>query len=298
MTLIVALLENVKFAHTIFALPFALMSMFMAVGSTGNGPIPPWGVIVLVLVCMVTARSAAMTANRIWDLPLDRRNPRTQGRPMVTGQLSTRAGWVFMLANAVVFLAACAMFELLYDNPWPLLLAGAAIGVLCLYPLAKRFTLLSHFWLGAALGLSPIGAWLATEPATFGAAPLLLAAAVLFWTAGFDILYACQDVDIDRREGLHAIPAKLGVPRALLISRGCHALTAALLIALGLVSGQLGIVYAVGAAVAIALLAWEQSLIRPTDLSRINVAFFTINGLVSISLAIFAIADVVLRGQG
>jgi len=292
------LLENVKFAHTVFALPFALMGLFLASASAappGAGPLgrtPHWGVFALILACMVAARSAAMTANRIHDRKLDGRNPRTWGRPMVTGRLSRRAAWVFLVAMVAAFVLACLGFWAAFGNPWPALLAGPALAVLLGYPTAKRFTNLSHFWLGLALALGPTGAWIATSPGTLGPAAFVLSAAVLFWTAGFDILYACQDIAADQREGLYAIPARLGVRAALWISRGCHAVTAGLLIGLGLIDPNLGWLYAMGAAIAIALLAFEQSLVRPADLSRINVAFFMVNGLVSITLAAFTIADV------
>ncbi|MDD4888919.1 MAG: putative 4-hydroxybenzoate polyprenyltransferase [Phycisphaerae bacterium] len=289
------LLDNIKFAHTVFALPFALMAMFLAMppaSATLAGRLPHWGIFALVLVCMVAARSAAMTANRIHDVRFDARNPRTAARPMVTGRLSGREAWAFVVAAGLLFLAGCAGFWIAFRNPWPMLLAGPALAVLCCYPFAKRFTSLSHFWLGLALGLGPIGAWLATNPATIGPEAIVLCGAVLFWTAGFDIIYACQDVAVDRREGLFAIPARLGVAAALWISRSCHVVAAALLIALGLLDPRLGWLYGIGVAIAVALLIVEQSLVKPTDLSKVNVAFFTLNGVVSITLACFAIADV------
>lgn len=282
-----ALLDNIKFAHTVFALPFALMAMFLAEGGW-----PHWGIFALILVCMVAARSAAMTANRIHDVKLDARNPRTWKRPMVTGRISRPLAWGFLIVNVAAFAAACAAFWPIYGNPWPLLLAGPALIVLCGYPAAKRFTNLAHFWLGLALGLSPVGAWLATAPSTFGVEPVLLSLSVLFWTAGFDILYACQDIESDKRDGLYAIPARLGVPAALWISRGCHVVTAMGLITLGLIDPNLSWLYGIGAAVAVALLAYEQSLVRRSDLSRINMAFFNVNGIISITLAGFTIADV------
>lgn len=302
MARIATLLENVKFAHTVFALPFALMAVFLAqsadITRRGDGPwiarLPHAGVFLLVLLAMVAARSAAMTANRILDRRLDAANPRTAGRPMVTGRLSARAAWAFLLVMVVVFAAACVGFWAAFENPWPAILAGPAIAVLCLYPLAKRFTSLSHFWLGLAIGLGPIGAWLAVSPATLGWEALALGAAVLLWTAGFDIIYACQDVAVDRRDGLFAIPARMGVPAALWISRGCHAATAALLIAVGQLDPRLGWLYAVGVALTVVLLATEQSLVRPGDLSKVNVAFFTVNGAVSVTLAALAIVDVLV----
>jgi 4-hydroxybenzoate polyprenyltransferase len=243
---------------------------------------------------MVTARSAAMTANRIHDAALDGRNPRTWSRPMPAGRISARAAWIFLLLMAGLFLLSCTGFWIAFGNPWPMLLAGPALIVLCGYPFAKRFTSLSHFWLGLALGLSPIGAWIATHPATLGTEALVLSAAVLFWTAGFDIIYACQDVAVDRRDGLFAIPARLGVPAALWISRSCHVVAACLLIVLGLLDPHLGWLYGLGVAIAICLLIVEQSLVRASDLSRVNTAFFTINGLVSVTLAALAIVDVML----
>jgi 4-hydroxybenzoate polyprenyltransferase len=255
--------------------------------------LPHPGIFLLILACMVSARSAAMTANRIHDLKLDGRNPRTWNRPMVAGKVSRRSAWAFLLAMVLILLAGCAAFWLLFDNPWPLLLSGPALAVLLGYPTAKKFTSLSHFWLGLALGLAPVGTWLATAPQTLGVPAGLLCLLVLLWTAGFDILYACQDIDVDRREGLFAIPARLGVPAALWVSRSCHVAAAALLVVLGIMC-ELNWLYAAGATLAIGLLAFEQSLVRAKDLSRINVAFFTVTGLISITLAAFTIADVLL----
>jgi 4-hydroxybenzoate polyprenyltransferase len=297
------LLENIKFAHTVFALPFALMAMFLAAASTaqsaGQGDwarrCPHWLVFVLVVGCMVAARSVAMTANRIHDAGIDARNPRTADRPMVTGRLSRRAAWAFLLAMSALFLLSCAGFWIAFANPWPTVLFIPAMVVLCGYPFAKRFTSLSHFWLGLALSLGPVGAWVATSPATLGVEAIVLSAAVLFWAAGFDILYACQDVAVDRRERLFAIPARLGVPAALWISRACHLLAAVLLVMVGRLDGQLGWLYWMGVAMACGLLLVEQSLVRANDLSRVNVAFFAVNGVMSLVLAGLTIADVLLR---
>ena len=284
------LLENIKFAHTVFALPFALMAMFLAAGRC-----PHWLVFVLVIACMVAARSVAMTANRIHDVRIDGRNPRTAGRPMVTGRLSRRAAWGFLLAMSALFLLSCWGFWFAFANPWPTVLFGPAMIVLCGYPFAKRFTSLSHFWLGLALSLGPVGAWVATSPATLGVEAMALSAAVLFWAAGFDILYACQDVAVDRKEGLFAIPARLGVPAALWISRGCHLVAGALLVTVGRLDGHLGGLYWIGVALACGLLVVEQSLVRANDLSRVNVAFFAVNGAMSLLLAGLTIADIVFR---
>ncbi len=276
-------LELVRFSHTVFALPFALLSAVLAWQS---GEPFRWLDLLGIILCMVFARSAAMAVNRLADRRLDAANPRTAGRHLPAGLLSVPAVVAFLAACVAGFFAATLLF-LPRDPPnwWPLILAGPVLAFIAAYSLTKRFTALAHFWLGASLMLAPVAAWIAIRGMTGLQTPAVLGLAVLFWVAGFDILYACQDVDVDRRLGLHSVPARLGVPAALRVAMVCHALTAGLLVALYFVaSPPLGGVYLAGVAAVIGLLAYEHSLVRPDDLSRVNRAFFQVNGVISIGL--------------
>jgi 4-hydroxybenzoate polyprenyltransferase len=276
-------LELVRFSHTVFALPFALLSAILA-WQTGT-PFR-WLDLLGIVLCMVFARSAAIAFNRLADRRLDAANPRTAGRHLPSGQLSV-AGVGAFLAVCVAGLFAATVLFLFRDppNPWPLILAGPVLVFIGAYSLTKRFTALAHFWLGASLMLAPVAAWIAVRGPEDLAVPAVLGLAVLFWVAGFDILYACQDVDVDRRLGLHSVPARLGVPGALRVAAGCHAVTAGLLVALYFVaSPPLGGVYLAGVAGVIGLLVYEHRLVRPDDLSRVNRAFFQVNGVISIGL--------------
>ena len=264
-----AVLSMIKFQHTLFALPFAFTGAILAAGG-----LPTTRQIVWILGAMVGARSAAMVFNRIADLGFDRRNPRTAMRPLVTGELSLPFAWGTLGAGVVLFFLSAAML-----NRLALVLAGPALLVVLSYSYAKRVTWLTHLHLGASLGLAPLGAWVAVR-GTVGAAPLVLAAAVTFWVAGFDVIYSCQDVEFDRREGLHSIPRRFGIARALALSTALHVLTVALLLALPFLL-PLGRIYLVGVAATAALLMYEHRLVRPDDLSRVNQAFFTVNGCVS-----------------
>ncbi|MBN2563042.1 MAG: UbiA family prenyltransferase [Phycisphaerae bacterium] len=288
--------EMIKFSHSVFALPFAMIATFLA-GRQLDGGLPAWPQLGLIVVCMVAARSFAMTFNRITDATIDARNPRTAGRPLPTGKIAAPAAWLFLAIGAVVFIAACAAFLLVYGNAWPLRLALPTLLFLAVYSYAKRVTALAHFLLGAAIAFSPVAAWIAIHPASLGLPAMILAAAVLFWIAGFDIIYACQDVQVDRRDGLFSLPTRYGIARALLLSRGCHLLTIAMLVALGLVA-ELGWIYWAAVVVTSALLAAEQAVVRPNDLSRVNLAFFTMNGCVSLLLGAATIADLLLLGSG
>ena len=264
-----AVLSMIKFQHTLFALPFAFTGAILAAGG-----LPTTRQIVWILGAMVGARSAAMVFNRIADLGFDRRNPRTAMRPLVTGELSLPFAWGTLGAGVVLFFLSAAML-----NRLALALAGPALLVVLSYSYAKRVTWLTHLHLGASLGLAPLGALVAVR-GTVGAAPLVLAAAVTFWVAGFDVIYSCQDVEFDRREGLHSIPRRFGIARALALSTALHVLTVALLLALPFLL-PLGRIYLVGVAATAALLMYEHRLVRPDDLSRVNQAFFTVNGCVS-----------------
>ncbi len=282
-----ALLRLVRFSHTLFALPWALGGLLL--GARGW---PRPATAGLVLVAMVAARTAAMAWNRLVDRRLDATNPRTAGRPSVTGEVPPRAMAALVLSAGTAFVVAAWAL-----NPLCGWLSLPALAVLLGYSLTKRFTLLSHFVLGLALGLSPLGAWLGARGAfDAGAwAPVALGAGVLFWTAGFDILYACQDVDHDRREGLHSVPARIGIRRALIVARGCHAVVPAALALAGAAAG-LGLVYGIAVAAAAVLLVVEHLLIRADDLSRLNRAFFQVNVAISVLMMLAVGADLAAGG--
>ena len=262
--------EAIKLSHSIFALPFALSAVFLAAQGW-----PHWLVLVQVVIACVAARTAAMAFNRLVDAEIDARNPRTSGRAVPSGQLSKT-----FFAGAVVVSSAAFVATAAWINSLALALSPVALIVLLGYSLTKRFTSLSHLVLGIALGLSPVGAWIAVR-GELALVPVLLGLAVLFWTAGFDMIYACQDRDFDVDAQLHSIPAALGIRGALLLARAFHVLAASLLIALGVVGGY-GVWYAVGVIAVVGLLVYEHSIVRADDLSRVDVAFFTLNGLVSL----------------
>ncbi len=281
--------DMIKFSHSIFALPFALMAAFLA-GRSLPGGTPTLMQFALIIICMISARSFAMTFNRIADAKLDAENPRTQNRPIPAGKITRAQAWSFLRVSALVFVGGCAAFMIACNNKWPLLLAIPTLLLLAGYSYAKRVTALAHFILGAAIAFAPMAAWIAIHPETLGGSALILTGAVLFWIAGFDIIYACQDIDVDRRDGLFSVPAKLGVANALKLSRACHVITIALLIALGIVSGM-GWLYWSAVGITALLLALEQSVVKPHDLSKVNMAFFTINGCISLLLGLATIAD-------
>ena len=262
----------VKIEHSVFALPFAYMGIFAAAGGW-----PGWYPLVILTVAMVCIRSFAMACNRIVDLHYDRLNPRTANRPLVTGEITTPQAWRFCGVMALGFVFATAGL-----NSLCLLLSPVALAIASLYSFTKRFTWLCHFVLGAVLGLAPIAGWLAFTP-HFSLPPVLFALGVLFWVAGFDILYACQDVEFDRNQGLHSAPSVYGIPTALGLSSFCHANTVIFLLLAGWSTNLGWPWYIVTVAVAL-LLYWEHRLVRPDDLSRINMAFFAVNGVISIVL--------------
>jgi 4-hydroxybenzoate polyprenyltransferase len=242
-----------------------------------------------VLLCMAFARSAAMAYNRLADRRIDAANPRTAGRHLPAGLLSAPAVWAFFAMCVVGFFAATLLF---LPNPWPLWLAGPVLVFICGYSLTKRFTALAHFWLGASLMLAPVAAWIAIRGPEGLATPVVLGLAVLFWVAGFDILYACQDVDFDRAARLRSVPAALGVPGALRLAAACHAAMIACLLLLFLIARPpLGRVYLSGVLAVAGLLIYEHWLVRPADLSRINRAFFQVNGVISIGLFLLVVLD-------
>jgi 4-hydroxybenzoate polyprenyltransferase len=274
----------IKFSHSVFALPFALASA--AVATAGR---VPWRELPWIVIAMVGARSAAMGFNRLADAEIDARNPRTAGRELPTGRLSRREVRLFVSLSALALVGASAML-----NPLCLALSPLALLIVLGYSYTKRFTPLSHLVLGLALGIAPVGAWLAVR-GRFEAAPVVLALAVLFWVAGFDTIYACQDVEFDRREGLRSLPARLGVRRALLLARALHAAAVALLAGLYLLV-PLHPVYLAGVAAVAALLVYEHSLVSADDLSRVDAAFFAVNGWISVGYLVFVIAALRLRG--
>jgi len=291
-------LELVRFSHTIFALPFALMAVilaFHAQAPAATAPAEWWRRGLGVILCMVTARTAAMAFNRLVDRSFDAANPRTATRHLPRGDLAVGEVFGLVALSCGAFIAATVLF---LPNWLPLVLSVPVLAWLLGYSYAKRFTMLAHVWLGAALGMAPVAAWIAirgeallSNPAD-GLPALILGLAVTTWVAGFDIIYACQDAGFDASQGLHSIPARLGVPRALTLAMGLHAVTLAILATLPLVVPQLGAVYW-GTLVAIAaLLVWEHSLVRPDDLSRVNQAFFTANAAIGLLLLVAIAIDV------
>jgi 4-hydroxybenzoate polyprenyltransferase len=277
------ILEMIKFEHTVFALPFALISALLAADG-----LPSWRTLGWILVAMVGARSAGMAFNRIADIRYDRLNPRTAGRALPAGLLTLGQVWAFVLASAALFLLAAWQL-----NPLTLALAPVALAIICGYSFTKRFTSLSHLVLGLALGIAPSGAWIAVR-GRLEAPALLLTAAVMLWAGGFDVIYACQDVQFDRETGLHSIPSRVGVRAALLISSVMHALAVLLLLLLPRLV-PLGGFFLAGVAFVTALLLYEHRLVKADDLSRVNAAFFTVNGFVSIGLFLFTALDVFRR---
>jgi 4-hydroxybenzoate polyprenyltransferase len=276
-------LEMIKWEHSVFALPFALCGAMLAAGG-----LPTLHQVVWIIVAMVAARSAAMAFNRLADASIDAANPRTRARALPTGQLTPAFVATFVVVSSVVFIAAAA--EL---NRLALWLSPVALAVLLLYSYTKRFTRWSHLVLGFALGIAPSAAWIAVR-GSLDPRILLLTAAVTFWVAGFDVLYACQDFDFDRSSGLQSIPRYLGISRALWVARAFHVIMllwlAAVLVTFGM--GKLAIA---GVAVVAVLLAYEHSLVSAGDLRKLNAAFFTMNGVISVVFFIFVAGDLLLR---
>jgi 4-hydroxybenzoate polyprenyltransferase len=289
-----ALLEMIRFSHTLFALPFALLSAVLAWREAGLGSFPVQ--LTGILLCMVFGRSAAMAFNRLADRDIDAANPRTAQRHIPAGKLSLMTVGLFLAGCVAGFFASTLLF-LLADpaNPWPLYLSAPVLAFICAYSFTKRFTALSHFWLGASLLLAPLGAWIAILGPVKLEVPLVLGLAVLFWVAGFDILYACQDVDFDRKARLHSVPAALGIPAALRVAMLCHVAMLAALVALYFVAQpHLGWIYLSGTALIALLLTYEHWLVRPDDLTRVNEAFFHVNAVVSVGLFLIVLVQVIL----
>jgi 4-hydroxybenzoate polyprenyltransferase len=296
--------SDIKLAHTVFAMPFAVLGAFMARPEGAS-----WGRFAgqagLVVACMVLGRTWAMLVNRLADAELDAANPRTRGRAVASGRLSTRDGWMMAWLSAAGFVLCAAGFWALYDNPWPVALSLPVLAFLALYSYAKRFTALCHLLLGTALALAPLAAALAVEPASVTAmgSLWLIAGMVVLWVAGFDVIYALQDVDFDRRAGLYSLPSRLGEGergprRAVVLSRLLHAGAAALLLAAGLSDPRLGWVFLAASGAACACLVLEHLVLARRGLAGLPIAFFTLNGVVSVLVGLAGVVDVVEGAAG
>jgi 4-hydroxybenzoate polyprenyltransferase len=280
-------LKLVAIEHSIFALPFAYLSALVAMDRAGTGV--HWVDLLLVTIAMVSGRTFAMAANRILDRKIDAQNPRTRNRELVTGAVSVRTAWTGAAVSLVVLFVAAGLL-----NPLCLLLSPLAVIPLVIYPYAKRFTNFPHYVLALAQAVAPVGAWLAITGTFDGSGPAwVLGVAVGLWIGGFDIIYACQDVEVDRRIGVHSTPARFGVRTALHISTVTHVLTFALFVWFGQLVG-LGWLWWVGLALTAVAFGYQHVVVTPSDLSKVNRAFFTANGFVGIALFVFALLDLIL----
>jgi 4-hydroxybenzoate polyprenyltransferase len=279
-------LEMIKFEHSIFALPFAYFGAFLA-----QMRVPGLKTILWITLAMVGARSFAMSLNRMIDVEIDRRNPRTAERALPKGLLSISNAILFSILSLGLFLLAVYNLAPICRYLWPFVVIPFVV-----YPYTKRFTWLSHFILGFCLGLAPVGAWIAVTN-SISLEPFLIGAAVLFWVSGFDIFYAIQDIDFDLNQGLLSIPARFGIRKSLALIKLLHAFSIVLLILVGL-HLDLGLFYFAGVVITALLLAYENSIIKPNDLSRLNLAFFNLNGLVSIIMLCFVAFEVIFRRAG
>jgi len=278
-------LEMIKFEHSVFALPFAMTAALLAWRDLAYSTEGLGLRLLFIVIAMVGARSAAMTFNRLVDADIDARNPRTRMRQLPAGTLSKGFAWAFLIGSCLVFMGAAAAL-----GPLCLKLSPAVLAVLFFYSWTKRFTSLSHVVLGLSLGMAPSAAWIAVH-GSLDWRIVWLTVAVTLWTAGFDIIYACQDYDFDQREGLFSLPARMGIPAALWVARVFHLAMLGSLVLLALSLG-LGTAAWLGIAVVTALLVWEHRLVNPTDLSRIDAAFFTMNGNISVLFFLFWAADI------
>jgi len=279
--------KDIKLAHSLFALPFALLSAFLA----KNG-IPSAREFAWIILAMVSARSGAMATNRVLDAEIDAKNPRTASRALPSGKLRKIEMWLFIVIAYALFI-----FSAYNLNRLCLLLSPVAILWISFYSLTKRFTRLSHFVLGMSLGIAPMGAWLAIDPSLKFQrilAPAFISAAVLLWVAGFDIIYSFQDIEIDKKQNLFSIPRFLGIAKSLWLCRGLH-LISLLLLTAPYVLLQLGPIYLMGLAIIAGLFIYEHSLLKPDDLSKLNVAFFNMNGWISVTFFIFGAIDILVR---
>ncbi len=275
------ILEDIKIQHTVFALPFALMSAFIA----SNG-VPPSQKLLWILLAMVGARSSAMSFNRVIDVDYDMENPRTKERALPKGRIRKSHYILFLLLSAILFLFSCMML-----NRLALILSPVALLIVCFYSYTKRFTIFSHFFLGLSLSLAPIGAWVAIRE-EISIVSIVLGLAVIFWLAGLDIIYSCQDIEFDKSHGLFSFPARLGIAKALKLSALFHTIMILLLFSL-IFLGNLGLFFIIGVVLIAGLLLYEHSIVQPDDLSRGNVAFFNVNGIISIGLMLMTIVDII-----
>ena len=281
-TKLAIIFSDIKIQHTVFALPFAVMSAFLAAGG-----MPEIKKLLWIIVCMLGARSAAMAFNRIVDARFDKENPRTRDRALPSGKINVGNYAVFLVASSALFIFSAWML-----NSLAFYLSPVALAIVFFYSLTKRFTAFSHFWLGLAISIAPVGAWVAIrEEISFTS--LLLGAAVVFWLIGFDILYSCMDIEADRINRLHSIPERFGVETALKMALASHAVMVVFLLVLLEPTVLLGWVYLAGVVLVAGLLVYEHSLIKKDDLSKVNMAFFNVNGIISIGLMIFVIVDCV-----
>lgn len=281
-------LEMIKFEHSIFALPFAMVGMMWGSLAVRNTAWPGVDKFLLIVLAMVSCRSAAMAWNRIADREIDAVNPRTKMRAIPAGLLSLRQSTIFFYGSCIVFFLAAFLL-----NPLAFALSPIALGTTLFYSITKRFTPLCHFILGLSLGIAPAAAWIGAA-GTLHWAIVPVTFAVLFWTAGFDLIYSLQDEEFDREHGLRSMPETLGKARTLLLSRVCHCL-AIVLLAVGGYLVHAGPIYYGGVLFATCLLGYEQSLVKPDDLSKVNLAFFTLNGFVSLGVFVFTLLDVLFR---
>src|SRR5580700_2024294 len=281
-------LEMIKFEHSVFALPFALTGALLAFRQNGFDSPGIWRQLLWIVVAMVAARSAAMAFNRVIDAEIDARNPRTKMRALPAGLLTPAFTWGFVVVSSLLLFFAA--FEL---NPLCLRLAPLALAIVSFYSYTKRFTTFSHLVLGLSLGIAPAAACIAVR-GSLDPRILLLTAAVMFWTAGFDVIYSCQDYDFDREEGLWSVPRALGIASALRVAKVLHVLMIVCLLAL-VYSLHVGLLALAGVGAIAVLLIYEHSLVKPNDLSRVNAAFFTMNGYVSMLFFIFWAADILWK---
>lgn len=285
--------RDIKLSHTVFALPFALLATFLAAGWAGR--LPGWDEFGLIVVCMFFARTFAMVVNRLADAELDGSNPRTAKRAIASGLLSKRFASSTIVACAGLFILGAAGFWLTRANPWPLICSPVVLAYLAGYSYTKRFTWLCHVYLGSALALSPVAAALAIEPGYLGLAePWLLAGMVASWVGGFDVIYALQDIEHDQSLALYSMPSRLGVKPALWISRGLHVLAAGCLFTLWQLSPALGVAFGLACALTLSLLILEHALVWRSETHHIDIAFLTVNGVISVLLGAVGIVEVFL----
>ena len=285
------MLELIRFSHTVFALPFA----FLCTALAWRDEEFRWQDLLGIVLCMVFARSAAMAFNRLVDRDVDAKNPRTAMRHLPAGTLQTSTVTIFTAICGAAFVLSTWLFQLREPaNPWPFQLSIPVLIFLAAYSLTKRFTSLAHVWLGVSLALAPIAAWIAVRGMIDMTTPLLLGAGVLFWVTGFDVLYACQDAEFDKKEKLHSIPARLGVPNALRLAAIFHAIAFGFFLAFGFACPQLGWVYRCTMIAVGFLFIYQHRLVSPNDLTRVNQAFFQVNAIISVAVLAAVLVEVIL----